>query len=44
MPAEMRGFCLSSAASKVEPERGRPEMKWRRFCTGGGHPERDARL
>ena len=27
MPAEKRGFCRSSAASRVEPERGRPAMK-----------------
>src|ERR1700744_1160836 len=32
MPAEKRGFCRNSAASRVEPERGRPEMKWRRLC------------
>ena len=31
MPAEKRGFCRNSAASKVDPERGRPEMKWRRL-------------
>ena len=28
IPASNRGFWRSSAASKVEPERGRPEMKW----------------
>ena len=33
--AAKRGFCLSSAARSVEPARGRPEMKWRRFCMGG---------
>src|ERR1700754_3300238 len=27
MPASKRGFCRSNAASSVEPERGRPEMK-----------------
>jgi hypothetical protein len=27
MPAWKRGFCRSSAASSVEPERGSPEMK-----------------
>jgi hypothetical protein len=27
MPAENCGFCLRMAASSVEPERGRPEMK-----------------
>ena len=32
MPAEKRGFCRSNAASSVEPERGRPEMKWMPFC------------
>jgi hypothetical protein len=28
MPASKRGFWRNNAASKVEPERGRPEMKW----------------
>jgi hypothetical protein len=28
MPAWNRGFCFRIAASKVLPERGRPEMKW----------------
>ena len=28
--AAKRGFCRSSPASSVEPERGRPEMKWMR--------------
>ena len=28
MPASKRGFCRNSAASRVEPDRGRPEMKW----------------
>ena len=27
MPAWKRGFCRSNAASKVEPERGNPEIK-----------------
>ncbi|MNL89630.1 hypothetical protein D3C87_2200770 [compost metagenome] len=27
MPAWKRGFCRSRAASNVDPERGRPEMK-----------------
>jgi hypothetical protein len=31
MPAEKREFCRNSAASKVEPERGRPEIKWNRL-------------
>ena len=28
------GFCRSSAASRVEPERGRPEMEWMRLSNG----------
>src|SRR5690348_4412502 len=28
MPAWNRGFCFRIAASKVLPDRGRPEMKW----------------
>jgi hypothetical protein len=31
MPAEKRGFCRSRAANRVEPARGRPEMKWMPF-------------
>jgi hypothetical protein len=27
IPASKRGFCRSEAASEVDPERGRPEMK-----------------
>jgi hypothetical protein len=32
---EKRGFRLNNAASSVEPERDKPEMKWRRFFTCG---------
>ena len=28
IPASNRGFCRSNAESSVEPERGKPEMKW----------------
>ena len=28
IPASKLGFCRSNAASNVEPERGKPEMKW----------------
>ena len=28
IPASKRGFCRSNAASSVDPERGKPEMKW----------------
>ena len=28
MPAWKRGFCRSKAASNVDPERGKPDMKW----------------
>lgn len=28
MPALIAGFCRNSAASKVEPDLGNPEMKW----------------
>lgn len=30
MAAEKRGFCRSSAHSKVDPDRGKPEIKWKR--------------
>lgn len=29
--AENRGFCRSSDDNKVDPERGKPEMKWNLF-------------
>lgn len=29
IPAAKRGFCRKSAASRVEPERGNPLMKWK---------------
>jgi hypothetical protein len=32
IPAWNRGFCRKIAASNVEPERGRPDMKWMPFC------------
>jgi hypothetical protein len=44
MPAEKRGFCLRSAASSVEPERGRPEMKCSRFCIGEGAKKKAASM
>jgi hypothetical protein len=35
IPARKRGFWRRMVASKVEPERGRPEMKWMPFSIGG---------
>jgi hypothetical protein len=40
MPEEKRGFCRKSAASSVEPERGSPDMKCRRFCIKGMGPRK----
>jgi hypothetical protein len=32
IPAWNRGFCRNIADSNVDPERGKPEMKWIEAC------------